>query len=92
MSEEETRRTVELTEMFAVMPAFRSVYQEILYDYDDTINAEVTDPYISSPDNSMCQSALHEYLLEHRLLDCYMRKSPLAPLGLAPLSAGRRAA
>lgn len=92
MSDEETRRTLELTEMFAVMPAFRSVYEDIAYDYDDIINTNVTDPYISSPENSMELEELREYVLEHRLLDCYMRKAPLTPVGLASISIQRRAA
>ena len=41
MSEEETRRTVELTEMFSVMPAFRSVYEDIAYDYSDIVSTTV---------------------------------------------------
>ena len=71
MSDEETRRTVELEEMFAVMPAFRSVYEDIAYDYDDLVNSDVTDPYVSSPDNSMSLEALRLYCLQHDLLQPY---------------------
>ena len=92
MSDEETRRTLELEEMFAVMPAFRSVYEDIAYDYDDIINTNVTDPYVSSPDNSMGIEELREYVLRHRLLDSYMRKPSLAPISLAPVSVRLRAA
>ncbi|MCA9010203.1 MAG: polysaccharide biosynthesis protein [Planctomycetaceae bacterium] len=92
MSDEETRRTLELTEMFAVMPAFRSVYQDISYDYDDIINAQVTDPYISSPDNSMSHSELREYVLEHRLLDSYMRRQISTSVSISSAGILRRAA
>ena len=71
MSDQETRRTVELEEMFAVMPAFRSVYEDIAYDYDDLVNSDVTDPYVSSPDNSMSLEALRLYCLQHDLLQPY---------------------
>ena len=73
MSDEETRRTVELTEMFSVLPAFRSVYEDIAYDYADIVNTNVTDPYVSSPDNSMPLELLRDFCLEHELLAPYMR-------------------
>ena len=73
MSDEETRRTVELTEMFSVLPAFRSVYEDIAYNYADIVNTNVTDPYVSSPDNSMPLELLRDFCLEHELLAPYMR-------------------
>lgn len=79
MSDEETRRTVELTEMFAVMPAFRSVYEDIAYDYADIVNSNVTDPYVSSPENSMTLDALRDYCLDHDLLAPYMRNTISLP-------------
>jgi len=82
MSDEETRRTVELTEMFAVMPAFRSVYEDIAYDYADIVNTNVTDPYVSSPDNSMPLETLRDFCLDHDLLAPYLRTT-------IPLSAAR---
>ena len=77
MSDEETRRTVELTEMFCVMPAFRSVYETIAYDYDDVICETVTDPYVSTPENSMSLSALRTYCLNHQLFLPYMKTPPV---------------
>jgi FlaA1/EpsC-like NDP-sugar epimerase len=68
MSDEETRRTVELTEMFAVLPAFRSVYEDIAYDYPDLVTATVTDPYVSTPGNAMSQSDLRQFCDRHQLL------------------------
>ena len=82
MSDEETRRTVELTEMFAVMPAFRNVYEDIAYDYADIVNTNVTDPYVSSPGNSMSLEDLGDFCLNHDLLAPYMRTT-------IPVSAAR---
>ncbi|MEZ6042832.1 MAG: SDR family NAD(P)-dependent oxidoreductase [Planctomycetaceae bacterium] len=78
MSDEETRRTVELEEMFAVMPAFRSVYEDIAYDYADIINANVTDPYISCPANSMSIESLRNYCESNSLLRPW-QKNPQTP-------------
>ena len=68
--------------MFAVMPAFRSVYEDIAYDYADIVNANVTDPYVSSPDNSMSLGSLRDFCLDHDLLAPYMRTT-------IPVSAAR---
>ena len=76
MSDEETRRTVELDEMFSVMPAFRSVYEDIAYDYEDLISDKVDQAYVSSPENSMSLEEVRSYVLEHRLLQPYMRQLP----------------
>lgn len=73
MSDEETRRTVELTEMFCVMPAFRSVYENISYDYNDLVTETVTDPYVSGPQNAMTQAELSTFCAAHGLLDPYRR-------------------
>ncbi len=93
MSDEETRRTVELEEMFAVMPAFRSVYEDIAYNYDDIINKDVTDPYVSSPDNSMSLEALRLFCLQHQLLQPYRINSAVEQTGpVFPALSIRRAA
>jgi len=38
MNDEETRRTVELKRYFSVIPAFKTEYRSIQYDYDGIIN------------------------------------------------------
>ena len=73
MSDEETRRTVELTEMFAVMPAFRSVYEDIAYDYADIVNLSVTDPYVSTPEKAMPLESLRKFCFRHDLLVPYLQ-------------------
>ena len=80
MSDEETRRAVELTEMFAVLPAFRSVYEEIGYDYADIVTTTVTDPFISSPDKAMSVEQLRAYCDQHGVLQDYIRQTvPFQP-------------
>jgi len=73
MSEEETRRTVELTEMFSVLPAFRSVYEDIAYDYSDMVSSTVDQAYVSSPENSMPQETLKTFCRINGLLSEYLR-------------------
>ena len=62
MSDEETRRTWELPEMFAVLPAFRSVYQEIEYDYPQVLRRQVTEPYVSSTGDMMTFPEIEDLL------------------------------
>lgn len=86
MSDEETRRTVELTEMFAVMPAFRSVYEDIAYDYDDVINETVTDPYASTADNSMSLRDHRSFCLKHQLFLPYQKFNSTVAVSARPLA------
>ncbi len=69
MTDEETRRTAELHEMFAVLPAFRAVYEDIAYDYPDATGNPVTEPYASSVHQPMSKFEIHHYLREHGILD-----------------------
>jgi FlaA1/EpsC-like NDP-sugar epimerase len=78
MSDEETRRTIELEEMYSVLPAFRSVYENIAYDYDDILNATVTEAYASSPDNAMSLDALRDYCRQNALLSPYQKSASSA--------------
>ena len=68
MSEEEIHRACELTEMFAVLPAFRSVYGTIEYTYPGVVNTKVDDPYVSGDNNAMSRDEIRIYLREHRIL------------------------
>lgn len=62
MTDEETRRTWELPNMFAVLPAFRSVYQEIDYEYPTVLRRQVTDAYVSSTGDVMTYPEIEELL------------------------------
>lgn len=68
MSEEETRRALELEKYFVVLPAFRGMYKQISYDYDDLVTDTVTNPYNSSNEQPMSRTALRKFLLDANLL------------------------
>lgn len=68
MSDEETRRSVELPDYFSVLPAFRGVYQNIAYDYADLVSTKVTNPYISAKEDCLSVAEIKEFLVEKRLL------------------------
>ncbi len=68
MSNEETRRTVELSSYFAVLPAFRGIYRKINYDYPDIVSTTVNDPYISSNQIPLSKKELREFLFKNELL------------------------
>ena len=69
MSEEETRRALELRDYFVVLPAFRSIYREIQYEYPDVISMKVQRPYISSQEQPMSQEEIGKFLADNNLLD-----------------------
>ena len=69
LTEEETRRTIELERFFTVLPAFRSVYEDtgVFCDLADKIGK--ARPYNSSNERAMTRKELSLYLLENKLLD-----------------------
>lgn len=69
MNEEEVRRTVELERFFAVLPAFKGVYQNIQYDYEGEVRESVETPYNSALEPHMSREDLTGYLRTHGLLD-----------------------
>jgi FlaA1/EpsC-like NDP-sugar epimerase len=69
MSHEETRRAIELEQFFSVLPAFRGLYKDIAYEYEDVISTSVTDPYISAEEPCLDPDALRHFLLSNNLLD-----------------------
>jgi len=68
MNDEETRRTVEVGSYFVVLPAFKSVYESISYDYPGMGEVGVANPYNSSLHAAMGKEALRTYLHENHLL------------------------
>jgi FlaA1/EpsC-like NDP-sugar epimerase len=68
MSDEETRRTVEVDDFFVVLPAFKSVYESISYEYPNMGAVGVDNPYNSALQSPMDQKALRLYLLDNKLL------------------------
>ena len=69
MSDEEVRRSVELKEYFAVLPAFRGIYNDISYNYPDLISNEIEKPYISSEQTPLNVNEIKNFLIGHNLLD-----------------------
>ncbi|MDN5935604.1 MAG: polysaccharide biosynthesis protein [Nitrosospira sp.] len=72
MSDEETRRAVELENYFAVTPAFRGLYKKISYDYPDIVSADVNRPYISANEAAMTRDELANYLRQNHILDQHL--------------------
>ncbi len=68
MSDEETRRAVELDQYFAVLPAFRG-FHNIDYQYDSLVNKIVDDPYVSSEATMMTENEIKDFLIRNNLLD-----------------------
>jgi FlaA1/EpsC-like NDP-sugar epimerase len=70
MNGEETRRAVELPDYFVVLPAFKSVYEVIQYDYPQMLgDASLEDPYNSSMVVPMDRAILSDYLKKLHLLE-----------------------
>ena len=68
MSEEETTRSLELKNMFVTLPAFRSVYHHIEYEYPNIIQRRVNRPYISNNEPKMTKEQIKHYLLSNHVL------------------------
>jgi FlaA1/EpsC-like NDP-sugar epimerase len=68
MSSEETQRALELERYFSVLPAFRSLYSHIQYDYESVVSERVTDPYLSGEREALNKNQLRELLVTNSLL------------------------
>jgi FlaA1/EpsC-like NDP-sugar epimerase len=68
MSMEETRRAIELENYFVVLPAFRGIYGEILYDYKNIVSETVSNPYVSSRETKLDIGAIRDLLRINNLL------------------------
>jgi FlaA1/EpsC-like NDP-sugar epimerase len=69
MSEEETRRSVELKRYFAVLPAFRGIYHDIDYNYAEQITRTVTNAYVSANEPPLSVSQIRQLLKDYGLLE-----------------------
>lgn len=68
LSAEETRRSVELDHYFSILPAFRSIYRNIPYDYKDIVREAIDHAYISSSEPPLTKVALRSFLNDNNLL------------------------
>jgi FlaA1/EpsC-like NDP-sugar epimerase len=69
MTEEETRRTVELPRYYAVYPAFASLYQKIEYTYPEMVNSFVNEAYHSANEKPMSREELRAFLYRNQLIE-----------------------
>jgi FlaA1/EpsC-like NDP-sugar epimerase len=69
MSQEETRRAVELERYFSVLPAFRGIYNDIDYDYPGVVRRSLTNPYVSSDEDALSVEQIKQMLNDYGLLD-----------------------
>lgn len=74
MSDEETRRAVELENYFSVLPAFRGLYKTIDYGYPGMVANHVDRAYISTNEEPLGKAELLAYLRKHAILDAEMRR------------------
>lgn len=68
MSDEETRRSVELEDYFSVLPAFRGMYGDIEYNYDGIKSETVSNPYNSSKEPELTKEQLRAFLRDNHLV------------------------
>lgn len=69
MSEEETRRSIELKEMFVITPAFKAIYQSIKYEYPDTISSEIPKSYTSENEEPLNKEKIKKFLIENKVFE-----------------------
>jgi FlaA1/EpsC-like NDP-sugar epimerase len=69
MSQEETRRTVELPRYFVVYPAFASIYKDVDYTYPNQVSSTVDRPYHSGNETPMNKQELLDFLYANQLLE-----------------------
>lgn len=69
MSQEETRRTIELAQYFVVLPAFASLYTDIEYSYPSIVSESVDMVYNSANVAPLSHGELATFLTQNNLLD-----------------------
>lgn len=69
MSDEETRRSVELERYFAVLPAFRGIYHDIDYEYPEQVEDRVNRAYVSSQEPAATAEEIKDLLERNDLLE-----------------------
>jgi len=68
VTDEETRRTIELNDYFVVLPAFKGIYESIEYNYSDIVNQKLDKTYTSDNSDLMSKEEIHQFLIEQDLL------------------------
>ena len=68
MTEEEADRTMELEDMFVILPRFREVYN-IRYDYEDIQSTKISRPYVSKHERFLSKDEIKEYLNRKEIIN-----------------------
>lgn len=68
MNEEEVRRTIELKNFYAVLPAFRGIYENIHHDYEDIVCKSIDQPYNSFSEKAILKEELKHYLIDNQII------------------------
>ena len=68
ISQEEMGRSLDLKDMFVILPAFRAIYHEIDYSYAEATGQPVTQPYNSGQEPPMSKKEIKAFLIKHELL------------------------
>ena len=68
MNEEEVRRTIELKNFYAVLPAFKGIYENIHHDYEDIVCKSIDQPYNSFSEKSILKEELKNYLIDNQII------------------------
>ncbi|NIN35632.1 MAG: polysaccharide biosynthesis protein [Gammaproteobacteria bacterium] len=68
MNEEEIRRSAELDKFFVILPAFKSLYEQIDYRYPDEPEFGIKHPYNSALIDPMSKDELRSFLNQNNLL------------------------
>lgn len=79
MSQEEVKRSLELKDMFVILPAFKNIYAKVDYKYSQVIKEKLEKPYISSEEKPMEYERLKEYLISRKILEHVMEEMDITP-------------
>ena len=69
LNQEETRRSWELPRYFVVLPAFREIYRNIVFEYPDIKSKEVPRAYHSGTEGPLSKNQLAAFLKKNNLLN-----------------------
>lgn len=68
LNQEETRRTLELADYYVVLPAFKNLYRNIDYSYNDIVSNSVSKPYLSNGEPLLAENDIAAFLEEAALI------------------------
>ena len=69
MSDEESRRALELKDFFIILPAFRGIYQNIKYTYRDVVNLKIKKAYSSQNEKPLNFNDIKKFLIKNDLVE-----------------------